>query len=70
MESRRLLRLNDVRAFTGLGRSHLYGLIKRKQFPSPIKIGERASAWLESEVTAWVSERIAASGRPSTKDRI
>lgn len=59
-----LLRLRDVEARTGLKRSHLYGLAARGEFPKPLKLGDRASAWVESEVTEWVYSRIRASGRP------
>ena len=31
------------------------------KFPKPIKLGPRASGWLESEINAWISERIAES---------
>ena len=58
-----LLRLRDVEARTGLKRSHLYGLAARGEFPKPLKLGDRASAWVESEVAEWVYSRIRASGR-------
>ncbi|ATZ12758.1 helix-turn-helix transcriptional regulator [Erwinia amylovora] len=35
----------------------LYKLIKDGIFPQPIKLG-RSSRWLESEVEAWLQERI------------
>jgi prophage regulatory protein len=35
-------------------------LIAKKEFPAPIRIGPRASAWAEHEVTAWIAARIAA----------
>nr|ART37181.1 D478 [uncultured bacterium] len=31
------------------------------QFPRRVKIGVRAVGWLESEVTAWLESRVAAS---------
>jgi prophage regulatory protein len=56
------LRIGDVQAATGLGRSTIYRLIEQKRFPAPIKIlGRQTSAWLASEVTAWQQERIAES---------
>ena len=62
-----LLRLRDVEARTGLKRSHLYGLAARGEFPKPLKLGDRASAWVESEVTEWVYSRIRASGRSASE---
>ena len=58
-----LLRLPDVEARTGLRRSHIYLLASRDQFPRPLKLGDRASAWVEAEITEWVRARIRASGR-------
>jgi prophage regulatory protein len=58
-----LLRLRDVESRTGLRRSHIYLLAARGQFPRPLKLGNRASAWVEREVTGWINARIRASGR-------
>jgi prophage regulatory protein len=60
MSEERLIRLPQVESLTGLRRAHLYGLARRGQFPKPLKIGARASAWKYSAVTAWVQERIRA----------
>jgi prophage regulatory protein len=55
-----LLRLPQVKARTGLSRSELYRRMAAGDFPQPVKLGERASAWPESEVSAWCDARIAA----------
>lgn len=55
-----LLRLPQVKSRTGLSRSEIYRRIAAGTFPAPIKLGERASAWPEHEVTAWIEARIAA----------
>jgi prophage regulatory protein len=55
-----LERLQQVRTRTGLSRSEIYRRIAAGDFPRPIKLGERASAWAEHEVTAWIAARIAA----------
>lgn len=54
----KVLRLPEVRARIGLSRSQVYLMIKRGEFPPPIKIGARASAWMESDVDAWLAERL------------
>ncbi|MDR5776600.1 MULTISPECIES: AlpA family transcriptional regulator [unclassified Caballeronia] len=51
----RLLRLPRVREKTGLSRTAVYS---NPSFPKPVKIGERAVAWLESEVDDWIAQRI------------
>jgi len=55
-----LERLPRVKARTGLSRSEIYRRITAGDFPQPVKLGERASAWPEHEVTAWCEARIAA----------
>jgi prophage regulatory protein len=64
-----LLRLRDVESRTGLRRSHLYGLAARGEFPKPLKLGNRASAWVAGEVDAWINARIRASGRSVASER-
>jgi len=54
----KVLRLPEVRLRIGLSRSQVYLMIKRGEFPPPIKIGARASAWMESDVDAWLAERL------------
>lgn len=56
--SDRMLRLPQVLERVGLSRSYLYLLIAENQFPSQIKLGARASGWLESEVVAWLESKV------------
>lgn len=55
-----LLRLPQVKARTGLSRSEIYRQVTTGNFPSPVKVSERASAWPEREVIAWCEARVAA----------
>lgn len=55
----KLIRLDQVKARTGLSRSTLYAYIREGRFPSPVTISTRCVAWVESEIDAWVAERIA-----------
>ena len=55
----RLLRLPEVISRVGLGRSTIYLLVSRAEFPRPISIGDRAVAWVESDIDAWVNVKIA-----------
>ena len=56
----RILRFPEVNLKTGLCRSHVHQLVSKGQFPSPIKLtlNGRASGWIESEVNAWLDQRI------------
>jgi prophage regulatory protein len=48
------LRLPQVLARVGLRTTRLYELIGDGEFPAPSRLGERAVAWLESEVNTWI----------------
>lgn len=50
---KRLIRLPELLARTGLSRTVIYELIKAKSFPRPIKVGS-ASLWVDSDVSAWI----------------
>ena len=57
----RFLRQKEVTHLTGLPRATLYLLIRKGLFPKQISIGSgHCVAWLESEVLAFMQERIAA----------
>jgi prophage regulatory protein len=59
----RLIRLKEVIRRTGKGRSSIYKAISNGQFPPPVQIGERSSAWVEEEVSTWIEARIQQRGR-------
>jgi prophage regulatory protein len=60
---RRILRLPEVCALTGLGRSFIYQLQAEGRFPQGVKLGVRAVGWVEEEVQRWLGDRIAESRR-------
>jgi prophage regulatory protein len=51
-------RLSEVKARTGLSRSEIYRQVASGSFPKPVKLGQRASAWVLSEVDRWIQNRI------------
>lgn len=56
-----ILKLPEVMKETSLGKSTIYAYIKDGRFPSPIDVGDRAVGWVDSEISAWIDERIKAS---------
>jgi prophage regulatory protein len=54
-----LLRLPQVQEIVPYSSSTIYQLIAEGKFPAPVKLGPRASAWLESEIHDWINCRIA-----------
>lgn len=54
----RLIKLKEVMSICGMCRSNLYAAVQKGQFPAPVKVGGRASAWVHSEVIAWTKSCI------------
>jgi prophage regulatory protein len=59
----RFLSVAGVRELTSLSPVRIYEFQKTGTFPKPIKLGTKRSAWIETEVVAWMNEQIAASRR-------
>ncbi len=55
----RLIKLKEVMDCTGLARSTIYKYISEQAFPKPVPLGERAVAWVESEIQDWILEKVA-----------
>ena len=53
-----LIRLRTVMERTALSRSSIYAMAALGKFPQPIKIGVRASAWLQSEIDDFIEARV------------
>jgi prophage regulatory protein len=51
-----MLRVDSVSAVTGLSRSTIYRLVADEKFPRPVKV-ETTTAWLLSEIEAWIAAR-------------
>ena len=58
-KSRRVIRLPQVIAKTGLGRDSIYRGARDNWFPKPIKLSAHASGWFEDEVDAFLETRAA-----------
>lgn len=55
----RFIKLPEVKSKTGTSKSNIYALAQKGEFPKPVKLSERSSAWIESEVDQWIEDRIA-----------
>ena len=50
-------RMPMVIEITGLGRSTIYRLIAENKFPEPVRVGNRAVAWRQSDLEKWSAGR-------------
>lgn len=77
MSEDKYLRVKQVCERTGLSRPTIYNMMKAGTFPIKTALGERAVAWLESEITMWMETRKtfeksgleAKPGRPPTSSK-
>ena len=53
-----IIKLPAVIKLSALSSATIYRLIKKGEFPKQIKLSERSSGWLLSEVEQWLEEKI------------
>ncbi|WP_353935339.1 AlpA family transcriptional regulator [uncultured Oxalobacter sp.] len=58
---KKLLKIRDVMERTACSRTAIYEKMKHGAFPKQIKLGERAVAWMESDIDAWIEQQQRAS---------
>ena len=58
MTTESLIRLPIVQQRTGLSRSEIYRREGLGQFPKRVSLGARSVGWVESEIQAYIAERI------------
>ena len=54
----RLIRLKEVMSRTGLGRTSIYNFMNAGTFPKSVQLGERAVAWVDEEIDAWILDKL------------
>jgi len=56
----KLLRVPQVKELTMLSSAGIYRLMKQGKFPKQIKIAERSSRWIQSEIMDFITEKMEA----------
>lgn len=54
----RFLKLKEIMEKTALSRFAIYRKMNDEEFPQSVSLGDRAVAWVESEVDEWMEERL------------
>lgn len=57
-----MLRLKEVLYCTGLSKTTIYRLISEGRFPKQSKLSQKASAWKQSEVQAFIDGKYSNKG--------
>ncbi len=55
--SHSILRRRQVEARVGLSRSTIYAMIRRGEFPAPVRLTTYAVGWKESDIDRWLASR-------------
>lgn len=61
MQTKSFIRPKDAAQKAGVSISHLYALVSKQQFPQPIKISERITTFVESEIDEWIVSKMESS---------
>lgn len=56
MSTRRVLNLPEVKRLTGLSTTMIYNKMNLKEFPRPVKLGERRVGWDSEKIEAWIND--------------
>ena len=55
LESRRIIRREEVTHLTGIARATLYKLISEGRFPAPLRLGPRSVGWRLADIDKWLA---------------
>ena len=56
----KILKVKQVAEEINVSVPQVYKLVSLGRFPKPIKLGERGSGWLTTEIDAWLQSRVEA----------
>lgn len=57
-QAKSLLRIEQVSERIQLGRSWIWGAVKRGEFPAPQKLSSRCTRWNSQAVDQWIDQRL------------
>ena len=58
MSNSKVLKVKEVAEEINVSVPQVYKLVSLGRFPKPIKLGERGSGWLTSEIDDWLQSRV------------
>ena len=64
----KVLKVKQVATEINVSVPQVYKLVSLGRFPKPIKLGERGSGWLTSEIEAWLQSKVDARDEEVSND--
>ena len=58
MSNSKVLKVKEVASEINVSVPQVYKLVSIGRFPKPIKLGERGSGWLTTEIDTWLQSRV------------
>jgi len=55
---KKIYKATEVAEYVNVSKSQIYKLVQQGRLPKPIKLGERGSGWLITEIDAWLQSRV------------
>lgn len=65
----RFMRIGEVITVTGLGRNTIYARMREGTFPRQVRLGPNSVAWLQSDISEWMTSVASSSSSQSEVDR-
>ncbi len=53
----KIIRVREVLAMTGIGRTTLWKLCKSGDFPAPLQLSEKCIGWRVEDIESWIGSR-------------
>lgn len=54
----RILSIKDLMQILNLGRTTIYSLLKRGEFPAPLRLSPRRIGWRISQIEEWLDKKL------------
>ena len=65
----RFMRIDEVISVTGLGRNTIYTRMREGTFPRQVRLGPNSVAWLQSDISNWMTSLVTSSSSQSEIER-
>lgn len=65
----RFMRIDEVISVTGLGRNTIYTRMREGTFPRQVRLGPHSVAWLQSDISDWMTSVVSSSSSQSGIER-
>lgn len=65
----RFMRIDEVISITGLGRNTIYTRMREGTFPRQVRLGPNSVAWLQSDISKWMTSLVTSSSSQSEVER-